>query len=89
LRAIAVILGVERDSARVPVWSLVSPLMLYMFSSLLVGEVGAAVLLWICVLAVAVLLGYRIRLHASISIIVSTTHITSTILNTYHFLLTQ
>jgi hypothetical protein len=65
LRAIAVILGVERDSARVPVWSLVSPLMLYMFSSLLVGEVGAAVLLWICVLTVAVLLGYSIRLQAS------------------------
>jgi hypothetical protein len=65
LRAIAVILGVERDSARVPVWSLILPLMLYMFSSLLLGEVGAAVLLWICVLAVAVLLGYSIRLEAS------------------------
>jgi hypothetical protein len=31
----------------------------------LVSEVGAAVVLWICALALAVLLGYCIRLHAS------------------------
>lgn len=44
--------------------SFISPIMIYMYSLLLVSEVGAAVVLWICVLGLAVLLGYCVRLHA-------------------------
>jgi hypothetical protein len=56
-------LGVE-CTEDVLVCSLISPLMFYL-GLRLVSEVGAAAVLWICALALAVLLGYCIRLHAS------------------------
>jgi hypothetical protein len=58
-----VVLGLDCPSGDVHVWSYFSTFMLFSFSFLLVSEV--TVVLWICVLGLAVLFGYCLGPHTS------------------------